>query len=156
MIVSWPARITQTGVCRQYTHAVDIVPTIYEGLGVEPPEAVKGYTQYPIEGVSFAATFDDPEAKTGKQTQFYSMGGTRAIWHQGWKAAAVSPAAPDMWADYANQRWELFDTEHDPSECHDLADAAPREAPGTDRRCGGPRRAATRRCRSRTAAWSRS
>jgi arylsulfatase len=49
------------------------------------------------------------------------MGGTRAIWHQGWKAAAVSPAAPDMWADYANQRWELFDTEHDPTECHDLA-----------------------------------
>ena len=62
-----------------------------------------------------------PSAKTGKQTQFYSMGGTRAIWHQGWKAVAVSPAAPDMWAGYANQRWELFDTENDPSECHDLA-----------------------------------
>ena len=61
MIVSWPARISQPGVRRQYTHAVDIVPTIYECLGVEPPEVVKGYTQYPIEGVSFAATFDDAE-----------------------------------------------------------------------------------------------
>ena len=49
------------------------------------------------------------------------MGGTRAIWHQGWKAVAVSPSAPDMWAGYEKQRWELFDTENDPSECHDLA-----------------------------------
>ncbi len=121
MIVSWPKRIEQRGVCRQYVHAVDIVATIYEGLGIEPPEVLKGYTQHPLEGVSFAATFADPEAKTAKQTQFYSMGGTRAIWHQGWKAAALSPAAPDAWAGYATQRWELFDTEHDPCECHDLA-----------------------------------
>jgi hypothetical protein len=49
------------------------------------------------------------------------MGGTRAIWHQGWKAAAISSSAPDNWAGYDRQRWELFDTENDPSECHDLA-----------------------------------
>jgi arylsulfatase len=125
MIVSWPKQISKSGVRRQYTHAVDIVPTIYECLGIEPPEVVKGYTQFPIEGISFAATFDDPEAKTDKQTQFYSMGGTRAIWHRGWKAASVSPSAPDMWAGYSTQRWELFDTESDPSECHDLAAEQP-------------------------------
>jgi hypothetical protein len=55
------------------------------------------------------------------------MGGTRAIWHQGWKAAATSPAAPDAWASYATQRWELFNTDDDPSECHDLADTEPEE-----------------------------
>ncbi len=121
MIVTWPARIRTTGICRAYTHAVDIVPTIYEAFGIEPPEVVKGYTQHPLEGVSFAATFDDLGAKTGKESQFYSMGGARAVWHQGWKAAAVSPSAPEMWADYANQRWELFDTEQDPTECRDLA-----------------------------------
>jgi arylsulfatase A-like enzyme len=121
MIVSWPAKITRAGVRRQYTHAVDIVPTIYECLDIEPPEVVKGYTQYPIEGVSFAASLNDAEAQTDKQTQFFSMGGTRAIWHQGWKAAAVSPSAPDMWGHYATQRWELFDTTKDPTECHDLA-----------------------------------
>ncbi len=121
MIVSWPAKITKTGVRRQYTHACDIVPTLYEVMGVEPPEVVKGYTQHPMEGTSFATTFDDAEAKTDKQTQFYSMGGTRAIWHQGWKAAAVSASAPDMWAGYDRQRWELFDTDNDPSECRDLA-----------------------------------
>ena len=58
---------------------------------------------------------------TGKQTQFYSMGGTQGIWHQGWKAANVTPSAPDMWADYANLRWELFHTDSDPTESHDLA-----------------------------------
>jgi arylsulfatase len=125
MIVSWPKRITKPGVRRQYTHAVDIVPTIYDAFGIDAPEVVKGYTQYPLEGVSFTATFDDAEVKTDKQTQFYSMGGTRAIWHQGWKAAAVSPSAPDMWANYSTQRWELFNTDEDPSECHDLAAEQP-------------------------------
>ena len=125
MIVSWPARITKRGLRRQYAHACDIVPTVYESLGIEAPEVVKGHTQFPIEGVSFAAAFDDAEAKTGKTTQFYSMGGTRAIWHDGWKAAAVSPSAPDMWGGYEKQRWELFNTDDDPSECHDLAGKNP-------------------------------
>jgi arylsulfatase len=121
MIVSWPKGVEATGVCRRYVHATDIVPTVYECLGIEPPEVVKGHTQHPIEGISFAATFADPEAKTAKQTQFYSMLGTRAIWHQGWKATAVAPAAPETWSNFSTQRWELYDTENDPSECHDLA-----------------------------------
>jgi hypothetical protein len=86
---------------------------------------VKGYTQHALEGVSFAATFATVNADTGKQTQFYSMGGTQGIWHQGWKAANVTPSAPDMWADYGNLRWELFDTTSDPTECHDLASEHP-------------------------------
>jgi len=45
------------------------------------PQVVKGYTQFPLEGVSFEATLNDAAATTDKQTQFYSMGGTRAIWH---------------------------------------------------------------------------
>jgi arylsulfatase len=121
MIVSWPKEITEHGVRRQFVHAIDIVPTIYECLGIEAPGVVKGYTQHPIEGVSFATTLNAPDAKTAKETQFYSMLGTRSIWHQGWKAAAVSPAGPDMWGQFASQRWELYDTENDPSECHDLA-----------------------------------
>jgi arylsulfatase A-like enzyme len=121
MIVSWPRRIAASGVRPQYTHAIDIVPTLYECIGVEPPETLKGYPQVPLEGVSFVASFDDAGAKTEKQTQFYSMGGTRAIWQDGWKAAAVTAAAPDAWADYPTQEWELFDTRLDPSECHDLS-----------------------------------
>jgi len=127
LIVSWPKQISGTGVRRQFVHAIDIVPTVYECLGIEPPEAVKGYTQHAIEGVSFNSAFADPDAKTGKETQFFSMLGTRAIWHQGWKAAAVAPAAPDGWPNFATQRWELFDTENDPSECHDLATEHPQK-----------------------------
>jgi arylsulfatase len=127
LIVSWPKQVGGTGVRRQYVHAVDVVPTVYECLGIEPPEVVKGYTQHPIEGVSFAAAFGDADAKTGKETQFYSMLGTRAIWHQGWKASAVAPAAPEGWSNFSTQRWELFDTEKDPSECHDLAKENPQK-----------------------------
>ena len=125
MIVSWPRAHHEPGVRTQYTHAVDIVPTLYECLGIEPPETLKGYTQFPLEGVSFAATFDDAGGRDRQADQFYSMGGTRAIWHDGWKAAALSPSAPDAWADYPTQEWELFDTTADPSECHDLADQHP-------------------------------
>src|SRR5262249_11132424 len=125
MIVSWPKQITESGLRRQFVHAIDIVPTVYECLGVEPPEVVKGYTQKEIEGVSFAATFSDPDAKTAKQTQFFSMLGTRAIWHDGWKAAAVAPAVPEAGPNFSTQRWELFDPENDPSECHDLPKRQP-------------------------------
>jgi arylsulfatase len=122
MIVSWPAGIAAAGEYRRhYTHAVDVVPTLFEALGVELPDEVKGYTQHPFEGVSFVPSFDDPDADTGKETQFYSMLGTRAIWHKGWKAAAVSSAAPQAWGEFARQRWELYDTTNDVTECHDLA-----------------------------------
>ncbi len=122
LLVSWPAGIKPHGeLRRQYTHAIDIVPTLYECLGLALPDEVNGYTQLPLDGVSFRPTFDDAEAATAKQTQFYSMLGTRAIWHQGWKAATAVPAAPESWGDFHLQRWELFDTREDPSECHDLA-----------------------------------
>src|SRR4051794_15216005 len=124
MIVSWPAQVMETGIRTQYTHAVDIVPTVYELLGIEIPEVVKGYTQYPMEGESFAASLHDPNEQ-GRKTQFYSMLGTRAIYHDGWKAASVTPAAPGAWGDFANQRWELFNTDADLSECHDLASSEP-------------------------------
>jgi arylsulfatase A-like enzyme len=126
LIVSWPKGIAANGeIRRQYNHAIDIVPTLYECLGIELPDVVNGYTQMPLEGVSFRATFADANAETGKETQFYSMLGTRAIWHKGWKAATAVPAAPESWGDFHLQRWELFDTDNDPSECHDLSSEHP-------------------------------
>ena len=124
MVVSWPAPIKEAGFRRQYTHAIDIVPTIYDCLGVEMPDVVKGATQIPLEGESFKASLHDEKAE-GRRTQFYSMLGTRAIYHQGWKAASVTPAAPDAWAEFAKHRWELFNADSDPSECHDLAEQYP-------------------------------
>ncbi len=126
LIVSWPAGIAARGELRnQYAHAIDIVPALYDALGVELPDVVNGYTQKPLEGVSFAPSFADAAAETGKETQFYSMLGTRAIWHRGWKAVTVSPAAPNAWGKFSSQRWELFHTDVDPAECHDLAASEP-------------------------------
>ena len=122
LLVSWPAGLSARGeLRRQYAHAIDIVPTLYDCLGIELPEVVNGYPQLPLEGTSLQHTLDDGAAPTGKQTQFYSMLGTRAIWHQGWKAATAVPAAPESWGDFHQQRWELFDTRTDPGECHDIA-----------------------------------
>lgn len=121
MIVSWPREITAKGeLRRQFLHATDVVPTIYDCLGVELPELVKGYPQIPLEGVSFRATFASADAPTPKQTAFFSMLGTRAIWHQGWKAVSVHPAIAG-WGNYEHDRWELFHTDVDPTEMHDLA-----------------------------------
>ncbi len=127
LIVAWPNGMTANGgaIRRQYTHAIDIAPTLYDCLGVELPDVVNGYTQKPLEGVSFKDSLDDPDAPTRRETQFYSMLGTRAIWHQGWKAATAVPAAPESWGDFHQQPWELFDTEADPSECHNLAEQNP-------------------------------
>jgi arylsulfatase len=126
MIVFWPkGSDARGGYRRQYSHAVDIVPTLYECLGVELPEVVNGHTQKPLEGTSFATTLADADADTGKDTQFFSMLGTRAIWHKGWKAATAVPASPTYWGPFDQQRWELFDTENDPSECHDVAEQHP-------------------------------
>jgi arylsulfatase A-like enzyme len=126
LIVSWPKGISAAGEYRrQYNHAIDIVPTLLDCLGIEMPDEVNGYTQHEIEGKSFAVTFEDASAVTTKTTQFYSMLGTRAIWHDGWKAATAVPAAPDSWGDFAQQRWELYNTDEDPTECNDLAEREP-------------------------------
>ncbi|MDX6656798.1 MAG: hypothetical protein QOH62_1591, partial [Solirubrobacteraceae bacterium] len=126
LIVSWPKGIAASGELRQtYNHAIDVVPSLYELLGVELPEVVNGYAQKPLEGVSFASTFADADADTGKDTQFFSMLGTRAIWHKGWKAATAVPACPAFWGPFDQQRWELFDIDNDASECHDMAERHP-------------------------------
>jgi arylsulfatase len=124
-LVAWPARITAGGEIRhQYCHVTDIVPTLYECLGIEPPDEVHGYTQSEIEGVSLAHTFDDAQAPTRKRAQFYSMLGTRGIWADGWHASAVHPATSG-WGGFAQDRWELFNLEEDRSQSNDVAEKYP-------------------------------
>ncbi len=125
MIVSWPKGIEAGGELRhQFLHATDVVPTIYDCLGVELPEVVKGYPQIPLEGVSFRATFESDDVPTPKETGFFSMLGSRAIWHKGWKAVSVHPTISG-WGHFDRDRWELYDTERDPTESRDLADEHP-------------------------------
>ncbi len=125
-IVSWPAGIKAHGEVRDnYVNVADITPTVYELLGIAPPDTVGGVPQRPLEGVSFAAALDDPTADTGKTTQFYSMLGTRGIWHDGWFANTVHAASPAGWGHFDDDRWELFNIAADRSQCHDLAGENP-------------------------------
>ncbi len=121
MMFSWPKGMKARGEIRhQYNHATDIVPTIYECLGIELPDVVKGFTQKPLEGTSFKYSFDDGNAPTQKETGFFVMLGSRAIWHKGWKAVTVHPTIYG-WDHFAADRWELYDTTKDITESHDLA-----------------------------------
>ena len=127
-IVRWPARITTRGELRtQFAHAIDVLPTLLELIGMEPPTEIAGVPQTSIEGTSFAYLLDDPAAAERHTTQYFEMLGSRAIYHDGWKAVTFKPLGhmyddgidPD--APFSDDVWELYDVRTDPSETHDLA-----------------------------------
>ena len=112
-IISWPAGITVQGEVReQYHHAIDIVPTVLDCLQIPQPDVVKGVTQIPIQGVSVRYSFDAPGLPSERHTQFYSMLGTRAIYHDGWKAVTTHPAIGG-WGHFGKDTWELYHSEID-------------------------------------------
>jgi arylsulfatase len=120
-IMSWPAGIKAKGDIReQYHHAIDIVPTVLDCLGVEGPQAIKGHVQTPFDGVSMRYAFDDAEADGARKTQFYSMLGSRGIWHEGWKAVTTH-ATNAGWSHFNDDEWELYHVDVDRSELHDVA-----------------------------------
>jgi arylsulfatase A-like enzyme len=123
-LVSWPAGIKpQSAPRQQYIHAVDVVPTLYDLLEIEPPASIKGYEQSPIEGESFAASLADPDAP-GKETQFYAMLGQRAIYHQGWLACTLHPPLSG-WGKFDQDVWELYNLQVDRAQSKNLSDQEP-------------------------------
>ena len=131
MVISWPNRIKDSGGLRtQFHHAVDLAPTIYEAVGVQAPSMVNGIPQKPIEGVSLAYTFDDAAAPGRHTTQYFEMLGSRALYHDGWVAAAFhgrlpwSMIAPSM--DVDNEPWELYNLAEDFSQATDLSKSEPK------------------------------
>ena len=126
LVISWPKGIKAKGEIRhQYHHSVDIVPTILEVIGLEMPEEYHGVKQVPLSGVSMAYTFDaKPNDPTQKEVQYYAMLGSRGIWKDGWKAAAIH--APISGAgNFDKDEWELYNVEEDRSESKDLAKENP-------------------------------
>jgi arylsulfatase A-like enzyme len=124
MILHWPARITpgaDGGLRHQFANVADIVPTIYELLGIEAPSVYRGVEQLPITGHSFAHLLDDADAPASNRLQYFEMAGSRALVADGWKAVCRHRAG----ADYATEQWELYHLAEDWSECHDLAAAEP-------------------------------
>jgi arylsulfatase len=126
LVISWPAGMQARGEVRdQYHHCTDIVPTILDCCGITMPDVVDGYEQVPLPGVSMRYSFDAADAPTAKETQYYEMLGTRGIWHQGWKAVAEHGPVPLNRGRFDEDRWQLFHTDVDRAEAHDLAEEHP-------------------------------
>jgi arylsulfatase A-like enzyme len=135
-IVHWPSGIKAAGEVRnQYAHAIDMVPTVLEALEIEPPTAIRGVSQTPIQGVSFAHTFDKPDAASKHVTQYFEMIGHRSIYHDGWRAVCPwpgtsftesgrqfgTPLSADVLTQLDADGWELYHVAEDAAENHDLA-----------------------------------
>jgi arylsulfatase len=130
MAVSWPARIKDKGALReQFVHVIDIVPTILEAAGIKAPEMVDGIKQKPIEGTSFAYTFDARNAKAPSRhkTQYFEMMGQWALYQDGWFLSTKVDRAP--WDAFEaakpdplnNQVFQLYNLNTDWNQAEDVA-----------------------------------
>jgi arylsulfatase A-like enzyme len=129
MIVHWPKGIKAKGEIRnQFHHVIDVAPTILECAQLPEPVMVNGVGQVPMQGVSIAYSFEEPKAPERHETQYFEMFGNRGIYHKGWTAVTrhrtpwlMTEAAPPFDDDI----WELYDTNKDWSQAHDLSKQMP-------------------------------
>ena len=136
-IVAWPKGIEARGEVRQqYAHIIDMVPTVLELVGIEPPDTVRGVTQSPLQGVSFADTLNDAGVESDHHTQYFEMLGHRAIYHDGWRAVCPwpgpsfkeagkpfgEPISADTLTDLDAHGWELYHVAEDFAENHNVAE----------------------------------
>ena len=133
LVISWPKGIKPDATPRsQFHHVNDVVPTIYEILGIKPPEVVDGFKQDPIDGTSMVYTFADATAPARKHIQYFDNNGSRGIYKDGWYACTFGPLTPwltvspglDTW-DSSKDVWELYDLTKDFSQADNLADKEP-------------------------------
>ncbi|HEX5024310.1 MAG TPA: sulfatase/phosphatase domain-containing protein, partial [Agriterribacter sp.] len=124
MVAHWPNGIKAQGEVRsQFTHVIDIAPTVFEACKVPAPKTVNGITQDPIEGTSFAYTFDDAAAKERHTTQYFEMFGNRAIYSDGWYARTIHRAAWSLtpYHTLAEDVWDLYNSNEDFSLSNNMA-----------------------------------
>ncbi len=129
-IVHWPKGITAKGELRsQFSHVIDVAPTVLEAAGIPEPFSVDGLQQDPIEGTSMLYSFNDATAADRHEIQYFEMFGNRGIYHKGW-TAVTKHRTP--WADFSVQPpafdddvWELYDTSKDWSQAKDLSKEMP-------------------------------
>lgn len=130
LIVQWPKGFeARNGLRTQFHHVIDIAPTVLEAAGLPQPKVVNGVEQKPMEGVSMLYSFDQEQAKSHRTVQYFEMFGNRAIYKDGWIAAARHGRLP--WetgastGEFAGDKWELYDLEADFTEADDLAAREP-------------------------------
>ena len=127
-IVHWPKGIEARGEVRsQFHHVIDIAPTVLEAAGLPEPDTVHGVAQKPIEGVSMRYAFDDAGAAERHETQYFEMFCNRGIYDKGWTAVTRHsiPWVITELPPFADDTWELYDTNTDWSQAHDLAAELP-------------------------------
>jgi arylsulfatase A-like enzyme len=128
MVVRYPDSVPAGALRHQFTHAIDVVPTILEFAGLPEPDQVNGITQKPIEGISFKYAIDTPEAPERHHTQYFEIGGNRGIYHEGWTAVTQHwlpwPDPDDVVPALTDDVWELYGPD-DWTQAHDLAAELP-------------------------------
>jgi arylsulfatase A-like enzyme len=128
-IISWPdGAVERGGIRHQFAHAVDVLPTVLELAGIAAPARIDGVEQASLDGVSFGYLLPPGTgAAAGRhRTQYFEMFGSRAIYHDGWKAVTFHPVGPlyddqDPNAPFDEDAWELYHVEEDLAESRDLA-----------------------------------
>jgi arylsulfatase A-like enzyme len=136
-LVHWPKGIKAKGQIRQqFAHAIDMVPTVLDCLGIKAPKEIRGVTQSPIEGVSFKHTFENAGAPTKHVTQYFEMFGHRSLNHNNWRAVCPYPGpsfkeAPVQLGAPIDEKklreldakgWELYNLAEDFTETNNLAE----------------------------------
>jgi arylsulfatase len=129
-IVHWPNGIkAKSEVRSQFHHVIDVAPTILEAAGLPEPAFVNGIQQKPYEGVSMLYSFDDGKAAERHTTQYFEVFGNRGIYHKGWTAVTKHRTPWETGAiktiPFDDDVWELYDTNRDWTQAHDLSKEMP-------------------------------
>lgn len=133
-IVSWPAGLDAAGEIRhQYSHAIDVLPTLLDLLDLTPPSELHGVEQMSFDGVTLRPMLEDAAAPDPRTAQYYECWGSRAMYVDGWKVVTnhvnqLTHAERDLITgsdDFERDHWHLFDTRTDPAENHDVGDRFP-------------------------------
>lgn len=129
-IVHWPNGIAEKGGLRsQFTHVIDVAPTVLEAAGLPEPAMVNGVQQSPLEGTSMLYTFDQPDSPERHDLQYFEMFGNRGIYHRGWSAVTKHRTpwvmVGGMIPAFDDDVWELYDGSVDFTQAHDLAAERP-------------------------------
>ena len=130
VVVHWPKGIQAKNEIRtQFSHAIDIAPTVYEAVKIPAPKVVNGIVQRPIEGTSMLYSFNDAKAPNKHTTQYFEMTGNRAIYQDDWVARTIHRAAWEFQPRTSLDKdvWQLFNVNEDFSEANDLAATNPKK-----------------------------
>ena len=128
MVIHWPNGIDDKGGLRtQFSHVIDVAPTILEAAGLPEPTSVNGTPQTPIEGISLNYSFDDAGAAEKHTTQYFEMFGNRAIYHEGWLARTLhrAPWQTKKQRPLESDIWDLYNVREDFSLAENLASEQP-------------------------------